>query len=218
MNPFYVDACIGDANLIAAAKARGALAPLARDSRLDNEGEVPEETPAVRLADVHTVPVADDDGRTSDPEAVMELVSKRDSEERDGGKVDEYIGVLQILMQDLVEKYKTEVIERMMHDRNAQRACQAKGVLDDLNATSAKLEKTQKSLDQNLESERQLFRRFYLLSNDDLLEILGQEKDPMQVQKHFKKMFVGLRVLELTIPMMQGNKMIKAIGLVSNDG
>ena len=55
------------------------------------------------------------------------------------------------------------------------------GLLDTLNEMNLKLEEIQKSLDMYLETKRQIFPRFYFLSNDDLLEILGQSKNPEAV-------------------------------------
>lgn len=70
-------------------------------------------------------------------------------------------------------------------------ACTAPGVLDSFTDLESKLERIQKSLENYLENKRQQFPRFYFLSSDDLLEILGQAKDPMNVQPHLKKCFEG---------------------------
>ena len=51
---------------------------------------------------------------------------------------------------------------------------------------NTKLEEIQKSLDMYLETKRQIFPRFYFLSNDDLLEILGQSKNPDAVSNYWK--------------------------------
>ena len=69
------------------------------------------------------------------------------------------------------------------------------GLYEKLNDMNGKLEEIQKSLDMYLETKRQIFPRFYFLSNDDLLEILGQSKNPDAVQPHLKKCFDNIKSL-----------------------
>jgi dynein heavy chain len=73
----------------------------------------------------------------------------------------------------------------MIQDKNALRCTNIPDIQDTLNDMNGKLEKVQKSLDMYLETKRMAFPRLYFLSNDDLLEILGQSKDPIAVQCTF---------------------------------
>ncbi|KAJ2138918.1 dynein heavy chain, partial [Coemansia sp. RSA 788] len=58
------------------------------------------------------------------------------------------------------------------------------------------LGKIQKALGEYLERERASFPRFYFVGDEDLLEIIGNAKDVARIQKHLRKMFAGLAVLQ----------------------
>lgn len=91
--------------------------------------------------------------------------------------------------------FKIEM-ERIHKERNALRCLTKVNFIPDLQSLNRKLESIQKQLNQLLKSKRALFPRFFFLSNDDLLEIIGQSKNPEPVNKHIKKIFEGINKLQ----------------------
>lgn len=75
--------------------------------------------------------------------------------------------------------------------------CMVPDRYEEIHKLSEGLDKCQKSLNEYLESKRRIFPRFYFISTDELLSILGSDKKEC-VQEHMIKMFDNIKSLSLS--------------------
>ncbi|KAM6202366.1 dynein axonemal heavy chain 6 [Rhynchocyon petersi] len=98
-----------------------------------------------------------------------------------------------------VDKSWKEIMRKLNRLPNALRAATQPGLLETFQNNNALLDQIQKCLEAYLESKRVIFPRFYFLSNDELLEILAQTRNPQAVQPHLRKCFDSIAKLEFAL-------------------
>ena len=93
-----------------------------------------------------------------------------------------------------IDKIFRQESARIYKEQNCYKALivTVKDFIKTLSDMNRGLEQIQKELRSFLEGKRGIFPRFYFLSNEDLLEIIGQVKDPTPINKHIKKIFEGI--------------------------
>ncbi|VDM31966.1 unnamed protein product [Hydatigera taeniaeformis] len=95
-----------------------------------------------------------------------------------------------------MEKIWRKVMKIAHGQPNVITLCPDSRILNNLRECNNLLEQVQKGLSEYLETKRQAFPRFFFLSDDELLEILSQAKNPTAVQPHLKKCFENIAKLQ----------------------
>uniref|UniRef100_A0A8C2YBK7 Dynein axonemal heavy chain 1 n=1 Tax=Coturnix japonica TaxID=93934 RepID=A0A8C2YBK7_COTJA len=97
---------------------------------------------------------------------------------------------------DVVDKDWRIVMKKANENPEVMSLCPDPALLESLKKCNKLLELVQKGLSEYLETKRGAFPRFYFLSDDELLEILSQTKDPTAVQPHLRKCFENIARLQ----------------------
>ncbi|CAG9772440.1 unnamed protein product [Ceutorhynchus assimilis] len=98
---------------------------------------------------------------------------------------------------DRLDRDFRKIMSFIEKDTRVTEICKYPNLKDTLKSILDQLSRCQHSLDAFLKEKRDIFSRFLFLSDDDLLEIIGQSSKEQVIQSHLKKLFAGIHSVQL---------------------
>nr|XP_012154186.1 PREDICTED: dynein heavy chain 12, axonemal isoform X1 [Megachile rotundata] len=94
-----------------------------------------------------------------------------------------------------VDRIFRSAMSGVSRDPRVRETAGSVGLLEIMEEANTLMEKVNDGVLNYLEKKRLFFPRFFFLSNDDMLEILSETKEPLRVQPHLRKCFEGIHKL-----------------------
>ena len=113
-----------------------------------------------------------------------------------------------------VDRFWKDVMAKIHRNSFILDTWASEGLIRRFQSNIKMLEKIQKLLEDYLEAKRSAFPRFYFLSNDELLQILSQTRNPQDVKQHLRKCFDSM--VSIWFTKEKNSKSI--ISMISADG
>lgn len=104
------------------------------------------------------------------------------------------------LLFSSADRFFSTLMKHCAADPHVAPLCLEGDALKKLEKCTYQLDCIQKKLDEYLETKRVAFPRFYFLSNDELLSILSDSRNPLAVQPHLQKCFDNIKELLFADP------------------
>ncbi|KAF0719904.1 Aste57867_701 [Aphanomyces stellatus] len=114
---------------------------------------------------------------------------------------------------DAIDKAWKTIMAATYKNANAVDACTTDNRTETLQNLSERLDKCQKSLSDYLDTKRNSFPRFFFISDDELLSVLGSS-DPTSIQVHMLKLFDNVKLLTF----VRNNRQVSAMESSEGEG